>query len=33
MEDLSTKTLGGTILFNGIYDTKDPQDPKFDLWS
>lgn len=31
MKDLSTKTLGGSILFNGVYDTKDPKDPKFDM--
>ena len=31
MKDLSTKTLGGTIVFNGVYDTKVPEDPKFDM--
>ncbi len=31
MEDLSTKTLGGKIMFNGVYDTKEPTKPKFDM--
>jgi hypothetical protein len=31
MNDLSTKTLGGTIVFNGVYNTKAPKDPKFDM--
>ncbi len=31
MKDLSTKTLGGKIIFNGIYDTKEPTKPKFDM--
>jgi len=31
MKDLSTKTLGGTIVFNGVYDTEVPEDPKFDM--
>lgn len=31
MSNLNTKTLGGIIVFNGIYDTKDPKDPKFDM--
>ena len=31
MNNLSTKTLGGKIVFNGAYNTKDPKDPKFDM--
>ena len=31
MKDLSTKTLGGKIVFNGVYDTKEPSAPKFDM--
>ena len=31
MNNLSTKTLGGTIVFNGVYNTKDPEEPKFDM--
>ena len=31
MDNLSTKTLGGEIVFNGIYNTKEPSDPKFDM--
>jgi hypothetical protein len=31
MNNLSTKTLGGTIVFNGVYNTKDTKDPKFDM--
>ena len=31
MNNLSTKTLGGKIVFNGVYNTKDPKDPKFDM--
>lgn len=31
MKDLSTKTLGGTIVFNGVYDTENPKEPKFDM--
>ncbi|MCF6352840.1 MAG: AsmA family protein [Cyclobacteriaceae bacterium] len=31
MNNLSTKTLGGKIVFNGVYDTKDPSAPKFDM--
>ncbi len=31
MKDLSTKTLGGKIVFNGVYNTKNPKDPKFDM--
>jgi hypothetical protein len=31
MNNLSTKALGGIIVFNGIYNTKEPEDPKFDM--
>jgi AsmA-like protein len=31
MKDLSTKTLGGMIVFNGVYDTENPKEPKFDM--
>jgi len=31
MKNLSTKTLGGRIVFNGAYNTQDPKDPKFDM--
>lgn len=31
MKDLSTKTLEGKIVFNGIYDTEIPAEPKFDM--
>lgn len=31
MNDLRTKTLGGTIVFNGVYDTENPKEPKFDM--
>jgi len=31
MNNLSTKTLGGKIIFNGVYDTKEPSAPKFDM--
>ena len=31
MNNLSTKTLGGKIVFNGVYDTKEPSAPKFDM--
>ncbi len=31
MNNLSTKTLGGKIVFNGVYDTKNPSMPKFDM--
>ena len=31
MNNLSTKTLGGKIVFNGVYNTKEPKDPKFDM--
>ncbi len=31
MNNLSTKTLGGKIIFNGVYDTKEPSAPKFNM--
>lgn len=31
MKNLSTKTLGGKIIFNGVYDTENPSAPKFDM--
>ncbi len=31
MKDLSTQTLGGSIVFNGVYDTENPSEPKFDM--
>ncbi len=31
MKDLSTKTLGGKIIFNGVYNTKKPTKPTFDM--
>jgi hypothetical protein len=31
MNNLSTKTLSGEIVFNGVYNTKEPKDPKFDM--
>ncbi len=31
MNNLSTKTLGGKIIFNGVYDTQEPSTPKFDM--
>ena len=31
MNNLSTKTLDGEIVFNGSYNTQDPKDPKFDM--
>jgi len=31
MKNLTTKTLGGKIVFDGVYDTKNPKDPKFNM--
>jgi hypothetical protein len=31
MNNLSTKALGGKIVFNGVYNTKEPENPKFDM--